>query len=274
MTVLAERIATRTPRQVLVSAPGLKFTIGMVASICAVLAPRLIAALTITDRASVTFVSRQYFLLALIFSGLVGLVVAILEWRVPRVPRDTFMTTLGLPAILAGALSANQNTAALQHAAQTQDALADALSRHIGISIEPAKPVSVPETPEKQGALIDLLVAPVYAQGTQANVAPAGALAAQRARLGILIDQARYLIVLDRARTEQDAQTRAFQMGERLKQAAPGRPLNVQIEKQASEFLIVVSGGPRLKSDAVLEAVRVKDTYHVTPTLVEVQSKS
>src|SRR5262249_40334964 len=165
MTVLGDRV-TAKPKGALVSAPSLKLAIGFTASICAVLFPRLLAALTVPDSAKITFVSREYFVLSLLLSALVGVVVMILEWRVPRAPRDTFLMTLGLPAILAGALSANQNTAALQDATKEKDALAAALAKQTNIPIEPAKPTADDSKSDKQGQLIDLLVTPAYAQQT------------------------------------------------------------------------------------------------------------
>ena len=132
-----EELAAETARPSdLVTAPILKFAIGTVASLCAVLVPRLLAGLATRDQANITFITREYGELAVLLSALVGVVVAILEWRVPRAPRDTFMTTLGIPAILAGALSANQNAGALQSATQTQEVLADKLGQASGIAIE------------------------------------------------------------------------------------------------------------------------------------------
>jgi hypothetical protein len=251
-------------RTVAVSAPELKFTIGFVASMCAVLFPRLIAALTIPDKARITFISLEYLTVMLIFSALVGVVVTILEWRVPRAPRDTFMTTLGLPAILAGALSANQNTLELQAAMRQNEALAEETRERSGIPIE-SEPTAAPQ---KQGALIDLIVTPVYAaQGSRAvQKSPSP-------RLGIIIEQPRYFIVLDRAASLSDARTKLSQIVQRLKAAVPDRPLNLQIEQRATEFLVTLAGGPRVKSEAVLEAVRLKDAYHMTPTLVQAPSK-
>jgi hypothetical protein len=247
-----------------VSAPGVKFAIGSIASLCAVLVPRLLAALTVRDQADVIFISRDFAGLAVLFSALVGLVVAILEWRVPRAPRDTFMTTLGIPAILAGALSANQNTQALQQAAKTQGDLVNVLSGQAGISIEPAKaPGTAPGS--QQGRLTDVLIPPLYAAGLQAN-----SVTTAPTQFAISVNQPRYFIVLDRARTQQEAQARASQLAQRLSASAPGRPLALQVQRYADEFLVVVGGGARAKSDAVIEAVRVKNMYRVNLTLVEV----
>jgi hypothetical protein len=254
-----------TGQAVQVSAPFLKFAIGTVASLCAVFVPRLIAALSLSDGANITFVTGEYALLAVMFSGLIGLVVALLEWQVPRAPGDTFMTTLGIPAILAGALSVNQNTSALQDATRQQNELANALSQVSGIAIEPAKTTSG-EDPRGRGSLMDVIVQPVYAQGAQLSPR----IAQQPSRLAIQIRQPEYFIVLARGQNQQEAQAKASGLKGRLNAPASGHPLNIRVQQQGNQFLVVVDGGPRIKSDALLEALRMKDTFHVNPTLVEV----
>ena len=248
---------------VLVSAPMLKFAIGAIASLCAVLIPRLLAALAQRDPVSVTFITPEFAGLAAAFSGLVGLVVTILEWRVPRAPFDTFMTTLGVPAILAGALSANQNAGALQEKTQKANELVDALSKETGIAIE--SPKTSPTDTGRQGAWADVLIRPVYAANDDAALRSAEA----QPPFAIRVNQPRYLIVLDRAATQQDAETKASQLTQRFAAVAPGQPLSTQVQRQGAEFLVVVAGGARIKADAILEAVRVKNTYHLTPTLVQ-----
>lgn len=246
-----------------VTAPILKFAIGFVATLCATIAPRLLAALGTRDSANVTFITLQWTEFALILALLVGLVISIFEWRVPRAPRDTFMTTLGIPAILAGALSANSNAGELQNAIGKANELADTLSKESGITIEPK--VGSPET-GRQGALTDFLMPPVYAASAEATIESAEA----QGSLAIRVRQPRYLIVLDRAATRQDADAKASQLSQRLAEGARSQPLSVLVQPRGGEFLVVVAGGARVKADAMLEAVRVKNTYHLSPTLVEV----
>ena len=150
-----EELAAETARPSdLVTAPILKFAIGTVASLCAVLVPRLLAGLATRDQANITFITREYGELAVLLSALVGIVVAILEWRVPRAPRDTFMTTLGIPAILAGALSANQNAGALQSATQTQLPDASHASPLLSWPTSSAKPVALPSSRRQRPARV------------------------------------------------------------------------------------------------------------------------
>jgi hypothetical protein len=267
MTAIAEAAVTRRVHQSsLVSAPAMKFAIGLVAAISAVFFPRMIAALTAADHPRVTFVSPTYFFLALSFSVLVAIAVMILEWRVPRAPRDTFMTTLGLPAMLAGALSASQGTTNLVQAAEREEKLTEALVKMGGIEI---KSTSQPNEPAKTGArnrLADAIVTPAYAEGREPDRP-----VQQPSPLGIYVNEPGYFIVLDRAAKREDAQARMTNLAARLKKTTPQTPVTLQVERQGAEFLVVVSGGPHPKSAALLEALRLKDTYHVAPTLVEVQ---
>jgi hypothetical protein len=159
----------------------------------------------------------------------------------------------------------NRNTSALQDATRLQNELANKLSQASDIAIEPAKTTSG-EDPRGRASLIDAIVQPVYAQGAQLNPR----IAQPPSRLAFQIRQPQYFIVLDRGQNQQDAQTKASQLKGRLNAAAPGQPLNVRVQQQRNQFLVVVDGGPRIKSDALLEALRMKDTFHVNPTLVEV----
>ena len=51
--------------------------------------------------------------------------------------------------------------------------------------------------------------------------------------------------------------------------ATPSQPVMLRVQQKGSEFLVVESGAARAKSEAVLEAVRLKNVYHVSPALVE-----
>jgi hypothetical protein len=270
MTTLAAPAVTRKVHHssVLVTAPAMKFLIGLVAAICAVFGPRLIAALTAAEDPRIKFVSPEYLVLAVSFSVLVAVTIMILEWRVPRAPRDTFMTTLGVPAMLAGALSASQGATALQQAVATQEKLGQELQKIGGIKVESAlRPAAEEDEQTVAGAVVDAIVTPAYAQERQAaHQAPAPP------RLGIYVEEPRCFIVFDRAPKREDAAARMANLLARLSRTNPQQSLPLQVEKQGSEFLVVAAGGPRPKSAALLEALRLKDAYHVAPTLVEVQA--
>lgn len=72
--------------------PGAKFAIGMLAGIAAVLLPRLLAK---SDDAHIVFFPSSYFLLAAGVGVFLGLVMLVLEYQVPTRPKETFMAALG-----------------------------------------------------------------------------------------------------------------------------------------------------------------------------------
>jgi hypothetical protein len=256
---------TRRPNS-LVSAPGPKFAIGLIASLCAVLFPRLIAALTVREQSNLVFLTPEFAGVAAVFSGLVGVVVMILEWRVARRPRDTFMTTLGIPAILASALNANQGAQTLQQAAQTQEKLTQELGKAVGIPISGGPEEVPPEPPPQTGLLESLVETRVYAQTRQSEQ--------QRQtpfNLGIRIIEPRYRIVLDRDDQEARARAKATQLAGRLAPAGRSAATTVHVEPSADgKSFLIVAGEPRPKSDALLEAIRLKNSYGLSPSLVAV----
>lgn len=83
--------------------PVVKFTIGCIAGLCATLFPRFIAYFGAAEN-TIVF-PRDYLVLAILFSVILGIVVVIFEWNAPAKPRDTFMMALGLPALLTSAFN-------------------------------------------------------------------------------------------------------------------------------------------------------------------------
>ena len=67
--------------------PVLKFFIGFVAGLCAVIAPRMLAALTVPVKdEKIIFFSFDYVVVSLAFSIMIGAVIMIIEWRQPKKP--------------------------------------------------------------------------------------------------------------------------------------------------------------------------------------------
>lgn len=246
-----------------ITKPVLKLFIGFVAGLCAALFPRLTAALT-TRGERLVFFPTSYVILAFAFALLIGMVVMILQWGVRVKPSDTFMMALGIPALLSGALNATLNTNTVKNLAQQKEQLTQALSQQAEIPILPAAPVS----PLKDGSSLRLErdnflsslwdVRPAYAQssgytGQREEFNPA-----------IQIQQHPYLIVIDRAATREQALEKARVLRARLPQ--------VEIVQAGREFLVVQGGGPRTKSEALLEAIRLKKIYNLSPSLMEVRS--
>jgi len=244
-----------------ITTPILKLFIGFVAGLCAALFPRLTAALA-TQGDNLIFFPLSYVSLALVFAMLIGVVVMILEWGVRAKPSETFMMALGIPALLTGALNATLDTNTVKNLAQQKERLTQELSQQAEIPILPARPVSPINSQsslqlKRDSFLLTLWeVRPVYAQsstyaGQQQGFNP-----------GIQIQQRPYLIVIDRAVTQEQAIEKAKRWRTQLPQ--------VEVVRADRDFLVVQGGGPRTKSEALFEAIRLKKEYNLSPSLLEV----
>jgi hypothetical protein len=108
--------ATTDTRAYKVNRPVFKFFIGFTAGLCAACLPRLTAALFAGHGQSVVGVQvldAQFWGLSAVFAIIVGLVVTIVEWRVPATPRATFLSALGIPALISGSLNSTADTQAV-----------------------------------------------------------------------------------------------------------------------------------------------------------------
>lgn len=93
--------------------PALKFAIGLTAGLVAVAIPRLSSDLSTLDSFSTDFYSVWFVASMIVFALLIGLVITIMEYKVPRTPKDTFFSALAIPALVAGSLNTaieTQNT--------------------------------------------------------------------------------------------------------------------------------------------------------------------
>jgi hypothetical protein len=170
---------------------------------------------------------------------------------------------LGIPALLAGAITANQNADTLKNLTQQQAQLSKALSQEAQIPILPQTPVS----PIKGQTSLQLEydhfflslweVHTAYAQvSTDLSALPGS----QLSQLGIQIQQRPYLVVIDSANTEQEALAKAAALRPQLPQ--------VDVVRAGRDFLVVQGGGPRTQPEALLEAIRLRNDYHLNPSVL------
>src|SRR5262245_49888773 len=116
-------------------------SVGSFAGLCAVFVPRLYAAV-VTQSNDLNFFPLYFVILGSRLALVVGLVVMIFEWGAARPLKDIFMMALGIPALLAGAVTANQNADTLKTLTQQQAQLSKVLSQEAQIPILPQTPVS------------------------------------------------------------------------------------------------------------------------------------
>jgi hypothetical protein len=215
------------------------------------------------------FLTRDYVIASVVFSVFIGVVTVILEWGVPRKPADTFMAALSLPALISGMVNTTSVTGQLHNQLQENQALTRALSREADIPIlRPSGARSDTVFPGPWHArtshhadLVGLAAAQAD-DGDRRAGTDAGSSRIRHVQLPIQIQQPRFAIVLDRATSAEDARRKA----EVLRQS--GVP-DAQAAQVGRAFVVMKGDGPRPQSEALLEAVRLKNEQHLTPSLVE-----
>jgi hypothetical protein len=244
------------------------FSIGLVAGLCASLFPRLMAALALGDGGEITLLSPGYLILSSVFSVLVGLVAMIFGGG--RTPRETFVTALSIPAFLTGTANTTNAADALRKVAEQNSHLSTALSEQAGIPVLPQRRLESlslrspsggePENgSEKISWDIPLFSArSAYAGG--AEIQPGTSATFNPA---IQVREPQYVIRLD---TEDQAE-KAKERANELRTLTP----NARAVKSGSEFLVIEGTQPRSRTDALVEALRLKRAdANLQPSLIEV----
>jgi len=253
---------------------GAKFAIGLLAGVTAVLLPRLLALLSKSDEGQLVFFPFSYYVLAAGVGLFLGLVMMVFEYRVAATPKQTFMAALGVPAVLSGALSTASTAESVSEVMAEAKRLRQAVSieqgivkdgaigdfEHIGGPGSVAPPQRKPTA--KTSALPLFFVPAAHAQENRVAQADAS----DPIRFGVRVEQPKYLVVLKRASSEEQA----IQEASKLKAELPGaRPV-----KAGNNYLVVLGNAPANETDALLAAARAKKdavVNAVNPVLVEVK---
>jgi len=246
-----------------VSTPVIKFLIGFTAGLCAAFFPRLTASLAVSSGDSnIVLFDSSYITLSLVFAVLVGLIVMILEWRVPREPRATFMMAIGVPALITGSLNTTTGIDTVSSQAKDNQALAKQLQDLANIQTLPATggitPLSLNtnETGSGQQAVAWLKWAGIRdAQAGTVIARKTGATAA-----GITVQEPLYYIVVAQASSKDEARQKAQAMKAQL-------PSAVAVQS-GSHYLVLYSSQPFKRTEAVLLTVKLKQGLHMSPQLL------
>jgi hypothetical protein len=249
-----------------------KFAIGAVAGLCAAVLPRFLAQLSQSDISRITFFPDAYLIAAGVFAVFMGAIMSIFEWKVASKPRDTFMTALGLPAVVAGALGTASGVGSINDVKREADQLRRAISQQQGIvkqgtlgtferleTLAPMGPGSVPKASGKVSWTPVFLIGSAYAQPVLAQT-----VRDQPIRYGIHVDEPKYIVVLKQAQTSEEAVRAAQEFRQRLPQA--------QAIKSGGKYYVILGNVERNETDAVLDAARAKTMWghsNLQPQLVE-----
>lgn len=194
----------------------------------------------------------KYISVSLFFALLIGIVIMILEWGTSRRPRDIFMNALAIPALITGAINTTNIANELKDAGVEKERLIQELGKQTDIKISSyglistGGDTSLLEQSERTSgsSLLDLHLA--YAGDRELNSASSQTLV----WLEIQKEEPGYLIVLYESQNEGEAKERAKDLSAIVPKA--------QVIVKDNRYLVTDGGGARKKSDALLEAIRLK----------------
>lgn len=234
-----------------ISHPTSKFIIGFIAGACAALFPRLTAQL-LSSTGGLEYFSMGYMVCSAIFATLIGAIVTIMEWNLPKEPRATFMAALGIPAIITGSFNTIDSSRALEKTVTQNEALVRELKHNNDVNLlqpRSVAPLSLLTTPTPAAPLsnvLDFIVMPAHANDNAAvqswrrdNASPS-----------LYQSQARYVVVLDESLTREDAVARAAEISKTI-------PAQAIISDR--RFLIIKRTAPTEQANALLDALKIRE---------------
>lgn len=262
MEQLSPDDGARVQERMMVRNPIAKFAIGVFAVMAAAVIPRLAAALGTPSQVVLPGLTGGYLIVSGLFAGIVGITLMILEWWVPKTPRDSLMVALGVPAVLVGAFNTTVLTRQMDSLGQTQTASyqSGAQGIHVPVDESPDKPIELlsPKAAGGSSGFLDLF-SPRRASAHESARPIETLYLVQRPNVGIDYTLPRYYVVLDRAASQKDAEEAAARLRKEFPEAAA--------VKQGTQFLIVESPQPKLTSEALGVVSRAKQR-NLRPELI------
>ena len=233
------------------------FAIGCFASLCAVFVPRMLAMLH-GDNANMQLFHINYIIVGLIFSFIIGGVTVIFAQADTKKAPEIFMTSLGIPALLAGALNTGTASNELRYSSSVNKSLMEAIQKQSGITEDAAGIKLLRTEPSARSQFEFPLIANAHAQDRKnASNSHVGF------NLGIQVEQKPYVVVLEKSSNKADA----LQKAEALRKVAP----RATVAQSNQDFLIIDNPEQRNKSDALLQAVDLKNKTNLKPYLLQVK---
>ncbi len=233
------------------------FSVGFFASVCAVFVPRMMSMLSNSEQ--VRHFDNDYIVVGLVFALIIGVITVIFEQsKNNKTAAETFMTALGIPALLAGTLNTGMAGNELHKSATTTNKLIESMQQQSGIQEEAAEIIFLQADPANGSSHFDFQLIP-SAHAEEETGPDSG----DGLNLGIRVEQKPYVVVLE---TTGD-RAEAFNKVAELRKVAPLATV-VQSDKS---YLVIDNPQKREKSDALLAAIQLRKSAHLNPRLLQVK---
>lgn len=246
--------------------PYFKFLIGMFAAVCAAYFPRLLISINNFEYINQSLINFQYFIIIMIFSVMVGIIVVIFEYNIPRSAKATFMFALGVPALVTGTLNNYDSMNKLSRSEQTiqvltgqMESLKKPFDSSKDIAVHTFENIENSSLQDSNTFFINPLGASTayagenYAMGNQSTF-----------DIGIKpkSQQANIYLILSKEKDKNSALRALKDIKKKLPQS--------RAIKTGKEFLIIYGNKPMTNSEALLKAIEIKEKYDISPGKLEI----
>jgi hypothetical protein len=237
------------------------FFIGFFASICAVFVPRMLAMLN-SSGGALQYFPRDYILVGLAFALVIGGITIIFEQGKHKSAAEIFMTALGIPALLAGALNTGATGNNLNELQAINQKLNSTLAQKSDITVDdnsttitPLEPIPN-KTPSTSSKMDFSFISTALARENEVVSENKTGI-----NLGIQADQTSYLVVIQKFSSKDEAIQKAAELRKTV-------PSATAVQSNHS-FLVIDGEGTLSKSAALLKAIELKNKTGLSPYLLQ-----
>lgn len=239
----------------------INFFIGFFASVCAVFIPRMAAMLT-GGHIDVQYWNIEYISVGLMFSLVIGGVTTIFVQGTQKTAAEIFMTALGIPAVLAGALNSGVAGNNLGELHSVNQKLTEMLAQKSSVPIEKGATNIAPLKPLSANSNQSISISSFsFISNAQAGVTQPAV--DEGLKLGINVEQTPHLIVLKKNNTKEEA----LRSAEELRRTFP----DAMVVQSNQNFYVIDGNKPLSKSAALLKAINLQSKTDLKPSLLQLQ---
>lgn len=244
------------------------FLIGISAGGIAAIFPRLMTFLsTDTEKVHIILFSDAFLLATAVFALIVGVSMIWLYLGTSNTTKNLFMAALALPSILSGGINmSNTATVGLSHIKslsamnrilEERLAKAENIPTMDSITFDDAKDISFHRNIIPEGFGISVAYAAEEGGGGSYSFNPS-------VQFAVPTDRKEYIILLDRSENKDEISTKLKDY-----QKEYNIP-NLEI-KESNNTYYLIQGHKKAKSDALLEAIKIKSEYGLSPELLKAE---
>lgn len=251
-----------------ISSSYAKFFIGLVAGCAAIAIPRLSSYLSSVDHAGLSYFPINYIIAIVVFSIFLGSVIVIMEYKLPKPPKETFFAALAIPGLIAGSLNTTVETRDANRRYKEAYELTKEVQIENNISIEQVEvesieriPIDISENRQPDSSWnfnFELISSAHAGEGTSG-------LRKEKESMGLSVQRGgnNFAISIGRYENRETAIEEAIAF-KQLKSS-------VTLIKTAKGYELLLTGKLFTETRATIEALRIKKELNIEPKLLQVK---